>query len=131
MSNVGHPDLLELNLEDLVHNLQYEGGRDRVAEAIWDLMDQGGLTFEDLERDSFSNTSWEDLASKFNLDPSKGFNQLPTLAFPIASLPPTFHREVMNKSAMWLSVYQPRSAHNGAAARVRLFDPVRAFLVHG
>jgi hypothetical protein len=126
------PDLLEFNLEDLVLDLQHQGGRDRVAEAIFDMMDQGGLTFEDLEKEeaatrSFSNALWQDFASKFNLN---GFNELPTFAFPIASLPPTFHREVMRKSVMWLDVYQSRSSHNGEAARVLLLDAVRTFLVH-
>ncbi|KAI0274055.1 hypothetical protein BGY98DRAFT_997008 [Russula aff. rugulosa BPL654] len=117
-------DLLEFNLDGLVLDLQRQGGLDRVAEAISDMMEEGGLTLEDLEKyeaatRSFSNASWQDVASKFNLD---GFDQLPTLAFPIASLPPTFHREVMRKSVMWLDVYQSRSSHNGEAARVLFLD---------
>jgi hypothetical protein len=137
MSNVpANPDLhqFQVELDDLRLNLQHQGGLNLVAEAIWDLADRGGLTLEDLEKyeaatPSFSNTPWRDFASDFNLDPSKGFTQLPTFSFPMALLPPSFHREVMRASAKWLDVYQERDAHDREAARVRLMDAVCVFLV--
>jgi hypothetical protein len=126
-----NPDLLQFELEDLVLDLRHQGGLDLLTEAICDLADQAGLTLEDLEKyeSSFSNASWKDVAMEFSLDPSNDFHQLPTFSFPITSLPPSFHREVMRESAKWLDVYKERAAHD-KAARVRLMDAVRAFLVH-
>jgi len=129
-------DLLQFNLDELVDNLQHQGGLDRVAEFIRDMADQGGLSLEDLEEitseaatSSFSNATWKEVAPKFELDPSMGFDQLRIFSIPIAPLPPSFHREVMRVSAMFLNVYQERGAQEGEAARVRLLDAVRAFLV--
>ncbi|KAF8492211.1 hypothetical protein F5888DRAFT_1806933 [Russula emetica] len=120
------PDLLEFELEDLALDTRHQGDLNLIADVIWDVARRSGLTLEDLEKyeaaPSFSNASWEDVASKFNLDPSKGFKQLPTFSFPIASLPPSFHREVMKASAKWLDVYQERDAHDRGAARVRFMD---------
>jgi hypothetical protein len=91
------------------------------------------LTLEDLEKyetatPSFSNASWKDVAPKLSLEALRGFQ--PTFHFltpSVASLPPSFHREVMKASAKWLDVYH---VHNGEAARVRFMDAVLAFLVH-
>jgi hypothetical protein len=126
-------DLVQFGLEDLALDLRHQGGLNMVADAIWDIADRAGLTLEDLEKYEAAapNASWEDVASKFNLDPSKGFKQLPTFSFPVASLPPSFHREVMKASAKWLDVYQERDAHDRGTARVlRLMDAVSAVLVH-
>ena len=104
------PDILQFN-EELVLNFQHQGGLDRVAEAIRDMADQGGLTLEDLENHeaatpSFSNATWKEVA--------------PTFSFPIASLPPSFHRKVMRESVKFLDVHQERGAQKEEAARVRL-----------
>jgi len=130
-----NPDLIRFDLEDLLHNLRQQGGLDLAAAAILDLARRAGLTLKELKRHkaatpSFSNASWKDVAPKFNLDPSKDVHQLPTFSFPVASLPPSFHREVMKASAKWLDVYQERGAHDREAARVRLMDAVRASLVY-
>jgi hypothetical protein len=136
MSNVpDNPDLLLFDLEDLLHNLRQKGGLDLAAAAILDLACRAGLTLKELEKHeaaapSFSNASWKDVTSNFNLDPSKDVHQLPTFSFPLTSLPPSFHREVMKGSAKWLDVYRGRGAHDREAARVRLMDAVRASLVH-
>jgi hypothetical protein len=128
-----HQFLVEL--EDLRLNLQHQGGLDLVTDAIWKLADGCGLTFKDLKKrktgaPSFSNATWKEVAPMFNLEPSKNFQQLPIFTFPMASLPPSFHREVMKASAKWLDVYQERGAHDPESARVRLMDVVRAFLIH-
>ena len=130
-----NPDLIRFDLEDLLHNLRQQGGLDLAAAAILDLARRAGLTLKELKRHkaatpSFSSASWKDVAPKFNLDPSKDVHQLPTFSFPVASLPPSFHREVMKASAKWLDVYQERGAHDREAARVRLMDAVRASLVY-
>ena len=128
-----NPDLVQFDLEDLLHNLRQQGGLDLAAAAILDLARRAGLTLQELKKhkagapsESFSSASWKDVASRFNLDPSKDVHQLPTFSFPVASLPPLFHREVMKASAKWLDVYQERGAHDREAARVRLMDAVRA-----
>jgi hypothetical protein len=66
----------------------------------------------------------------FNLDPPKGFLQLPLFSFPLASLPPSFHRGVMKASAKWLDLYQERHAPDREEAGVRLIDAVSAFVAH-
>jgi hypothetical protein len=112
-------------LDDLRLNLQRQGGLDPVVEVIWDLADRGGLTLEDPEKyepatPSFSNlnASWKDFILDFNLDPSKGFIQFHTFSFLVASLPPSFRREVMKAPAKWLDVYRERGAHDREAAGV-------------
>jgi hypothetical protein len=69
----------------------------------FDLEDQAGLTLEDLEKYRAATPSWEDVAPKFNLG-SKDVYQLPTFSFPVALLPPSFHRQVMKASVKWLDV---------------------------
>jgi len=122
MSNVNrkrkqadNPDLLQSNLEDLLHNLRQQGGVDLAATAILDLARRAGLTLTELKRHkaaapSFSTASWEDV------------HQLRTFSFPVATLPPSFHRKVMEASAQRLDVYQERGAHGREAARARLMD---------
>ena len=132
------PDLLKFELEGLLHGLrQQEGGDDMVAAAILSMADRAGLTLEELEKyeaatpsESFSNTSWEDIASKIDMSPSGGLHQLPFFSFPVASLPPSFHREVMKSSDKWLDVYRECGAPDSEPARMWLMDAVCAFLVH-
>jgi hypothetical protein len=130
-----NPDLVQFELEDLLHNIRQQGGLDLAATAILDLVRRAGLTLKEFKKykagaPSFSNASWKDVAPKLNLDPSKDVHQLRTFSFPVASLPPSFHREVMKASAKWLDVYQERGAHDREAARVRLMDAVRASLIY-
>ncbi|KAK2459801.1 hypothetical protein APHAL10511_008233 [Amanita phalloides] len=123
------PNLLQFNFESLVHNLRQQGldGRDLATAVVWDIADRTGLTLRELKKHkpaapSFSNASWQAVASSFDLVPSLSVRQLPIFTFPIASLPPSFHREVMKASSKWLDVYQERDSHNREAARVRLMD---------
>jgi hypothetical protein len=130
-----NPDFNQLGLDNLLHNLRQQGGPDLVAAAIWELTHRAGLTLKELKKHkagipSFSSASWKDVASRFNLDPSKIFRQFPIFSFPVASLPPSFHREVMKTSAKWLDVYRERGAHDREAVRVRLMDAVRASLIY-
>jgi hypothetical protein len=136
-NQAANPNLQQFTgrLSSLLRELQEQGGIDLIADAIWELADEAKLTSTDLKRRkgklaSFSNASWEEVAPKFDLDPLRGFKQLDTFSFPIASLPPSFHREVMRVSTKWLDVYQERDAQNREAARVRFMDAVCAFLVH-
>jgi hypothetical protein len=127
------PDLGEFGLEDLLDSLQ-QHGPDLAAAAILELTRPAGLTLTELKKHkagapAFASASWKDVAKQFNLDPSKDLYQLGTFSFPVASLPPSFHREVMKVSAKWLDVYQERGAHDREAARVRLMDAVRASLI--
>jgi len=131
-----NPDLVqfESELQELLHNIRGHG-LDQAATAILDLAREAGVTLRELKKyqawvPSFSNASWNDVAPKFNLDPSKDVLQLRTFSVPVASLPPSFHREVMNVSAKWLDVYRERGAHDREAVRVRLMDAVRASLVY-
>src|SRR6266852_2648455 len=100
--------------EGLLLELQEQGGTDLVMEVVWNIVNEAGLTFKDIERHqklvSFSDATWDKVAPMFGLDPALGFDQLPTFSFPIAVLPPSFHREVMRASAKWLDVYQERGA---------------------
>jgi hypothetical protein len=98
-------------------------------------MDRTGMTTEGLEElrgptPSFSAVTWKDTAPKFGLDETKGFHQLPTFSYPVAALPPSFHRDVMKASGMWLDVYRELEVLEGSegeAARVHLMNAVRVF----
>ena len=136
-NQVANPNLQQFTdrLSDLLRNLRQQGGKDLIADAIWELADEAELSWIDLKRrkcklPSFSNASWKEVAPEFKLDPLRWFKQLDIFSFPIAPLPPSFHREVMKVSAKWLDVYQERDSHTREAARVRLMDAVCAFLVH-
>src|ERR1700722_16347370 len=67
--------------EDLLHKIRQQGGLDLAAADILDLAREVGVTLEELEwyeagAQSSSNASWEDVASKLNLDPSKDVHLL-------------------------------------------------------
>ncbi|KAF5373358.1 hypothetical protein D9615_007367 [Tricholomella constricta] len=120
------PDLSDFTLGDVPAELRRQG-QDLAAAVILKLIHDSGLTVRDLvkhetERPSFASATWQDIAVKFKLEASKGANQLELFSYPVASLPPSFHREVMKASAKWLDVYQEVDAHNREAARVRLMD---------
>jgi hypothetical protein len=121
-----------LEMKNLVSNLKHKGGSN--PQAIWDMADQGGITLGYLKsrkrekNPSFSNTVWKDVVPKFGLDPGKDYYQLDNFSFPVTSLPPSFHRNVMAWSGKWLDVYQERGVQKKEAARVRLMDAVRTIL---
>jgi hypothetical protein len=114
--------------------LKASGGLDLAADGILELTRLSGLTLSELEKraaatPSFSGASWDVVTSICKLDPSDGPSQLPTFSFPVVSLPPSFHREVMKTSAKWLDVYRERSSQEREAARVRLMDAVCTSLI--
>ena len=129
-------ELESYGLDTLTSQLQTEGGRARVAKASLTVAYLGGLTIPDLQAysqtvPSFSKARWENIAPQFGLAADKGMTQLELFTVPRASLPPSFHREVMKNSALWLDVYQETESHNQEAARVRLMDAVRVHAPHG
>jgi len=102
-----------------------------VTTAIEDLAHEAGVKLKLMKKHhgppSFSNGSWKDVAPKFNLDPSLDVHQLHIFSYPVASLPPLFHREVMKVSAKWLDMYQEQGVHN---RQVWLMDAVHASLIY-
>jgi hypothetical protein len=127
------PELDAYHLDDFAAALEKEGGRDLVAEAIITMTAKSGLSLSDLQKlgketdPVFSNSkpSWTDVAPNFGLDATRDINQLDTFSVPRLYLPPSFHRQVMEKSAQWMVVYQDLGS---GTARVRLMDAVRLSL---
>lgn len=129
-----NPDPPQFDSKRLLSDLEEQGGLSLIENVIWDLVDETGLPIRELQRRrglfSFSNTTWDNVAPMFGLEKSIGFNQLPVFSYPVAALPPSFHRGVMKASAMWMDVYQEIDSQEREVARVRLMDAVSIFLAH-
>jgi hypothetical protein len=123
-----NPDPPQFDSKRFLSDLEEQGGLSLIENVIWDLVDETGLPIRELQRRrglfSFSNTTWDDVAPMFGLEKSIGFNQLPVFSYPVAALPPSFHRGVMKASAMWMDVYQEIDSQEREVARVRLMDAV-------
>ncbi|KAF5373290.1 hypothetical protein D9615_007371 [Tricholomella constricta] len=119
-------DFDEYALKDVPGELR-KCDQNLAAAVVLDFVYESGFTLRRLgkheaERPAFASATWEDVATNFQLDASIDYHQLELFSYPVASLPPSFHREVMKASAKWLDVYQERGAHKRGAARMRLMD---------
>ena len=124
------PEFDSFELDKLTTSLRDTGGRNLVAKAVISIATLGGLTIADLQAFSetappFAQARWNKVAPKFGLNVDRDIYQLETFSVPSLSLPPSFHRKVMQDSAQWLDVYQETGSHTREAARVRLMDAVR------
>jgi hypothetical protein len=123
------PELAPYPIDDFIAKLEADGGQDLVAKAVVSMSTLAGLTISDLQKvcetvPAFAKGTWSKVAPLFGLDADKGINQLPNFSVPLVSLPPSFHREVMRNSAIWIDVYQETGSHTREDARVRLMDAV-------
>lgn len=123
------PDVSSLDLLDVVTRIMQLGdSKEAGLAAIREMIRLLDVDTSDLnnvyDKPSFSAATWNVTAPQFDLNPARGINQLEKFEVPSATLPPSFHRDVMTASLKWIDVYQARDAQANEAARVRLMDAV-------
>jgi hypothetical protein len=116
-------------LEELRQLLFNKGGNDLVGRVILQIVEDSGMTLEGLERMwtrclLFSDTKWETVAPSLGLRGDLGISQLELFRIPLATPPPSFHREVIKNALRRTDVYREPWNHDEEEARARVLEVV-------